>query len=75
MCDYHTLNHITVPDRYPIPHLYDFCTCHHFLQAGSGAGISLIPADPSDIHKTAVTTQFDKLFEFLKIPFGLCSTA
>ena len=72
--DYRSLNTQTVPDRYPIPHIQDFTQ----RPAGSEifSKIDLvrahyqIPVEPSDVHKTAVTTIFD-LFNFTRTPFGL----
>ena len=70
--DYRALNAITVPDRYPIPHLQDF-NC----QLSGNKFFSKfhhVPIAPEDVQKTAVTTPFG-LFEFIRLSFGLRNAA
>ena len=64
----------TVPDRYQIPYIQDFM--QHLARFKVFSKIDLvrayyqIPVEPSDVHKTAVTTPFG-LFNFTRTPFGL----
>ena len=65
--DYSSLKAQTVADRYPIPHIQDFtqrlASSKIFSKIDSVRAYYQIPVEPSDLHKTAVTTPFG-LFNF-----------
>ena len=76
--DYRALNSITIPDRYPIPHIHDFVSSLHEMKVFSKIDLvkayNLIPVATEDVPKTATITTFNK-FEYLRIPFGLHNVA
>ncbi|GBL88486.1 Retrovirus-related Pol polyprotein from transposon 297 [Araneus ventricosus] len=76
--DYRKLNSVTVPDRYPVPHIPD---CLQVLEGKKifstldlAKAYHQIPVLEEDVPKTAVATPFG-LFEFLHMPFGLSNAA
>ena len=76
--DYRALNHIIIPDQYPVPHLQGFTSSLRgatiFTKIDLVRAYHHIPVEPSDIPKTAVVTPFG-LFEFTRMPFGLRNAA
>ena len=76
--DYHALNDITTPDRYPIPHTQDFRASLHGATIFSKVDLVLtfnpIPVHKDGIPKTAIITPFG-LYEYLMMPYGLWNAA
>jgi len=76
--DFRLINNATVPDRYMCPNLADMVAklegCHWFSKLDFRKGYHQVPVHEKDVHKTAVITPFG-LFEFVRIPFGLCNSA
>ena len=76
--DFRHLNACTVPDKYPLPHIQDFTRdlkgAVFFSKIDLVRAFHQIPLSKNAISKTAMITPFG-LFEFLRMPFGLCNAA
>ncbi len=74
--DYRRLNLATTLDSYLLPNIQDLSSrlhgCSIFSKLDLRKGYYQIPVQEGDIHKTAVITPFG-LWEFLRMPFGLCN--
>ena len=76
--NYRVINNATMPNRYPIPHIWDFTIT--MFGANIFSKLDLVWAyhqtsvEPTDVHKTVITTPFG-LFEILHMPFGLRNAA
>lgn len=75
--DFRSLNQITIPDRYPMPHIHDFTqsiSAQLFTTLDIVSAYYNIPMNQQDIEKTAMITPFG-LFEYKVMPFGLRNSA
>ena len=72
--DYWRLNNVTVPNRYPLPHIADFTSrmaeSTVFSRLDLQKGYYQFSMASKDVPKTAIITLFE-MFEFLQLPFGL----
>ena len=78
MCiDFRALNEVTVKDAYPIPRIGQTLDALEgasvFSSLDLASGYWQVPVAPSDRHKTAFVTPDGGLYEFVKMPFGLCN--
>ena len=74
--DYRKLNSVTKKDVYPLPRIDDILDtlgqAHYFTTLDLASGYWQIELDPATREKSAFTTHRG-LFEFQRMPFGLCN--
>ncbi len=75
-CDYRKLNQVTYKDDYPLPRVDESLdalgNAKLFSTLDLTAGYFQVAVSEKDREKTAVTTPFG-LFEWTRMPFGLCN--
>lgn len=75
-CDYRRLNQVTCKDAYPLPRVEESLdalgNAQLFSTLDLTAGYFQVAVSERDREKTAVTTPFG-LFEWTRMPFGLCN--
>lgn len=75
-CDYRRLNQVTCKDAYPLPRVEESLDAlgkaRLFSTLDLTSGYFQVAMDEADRAKTAVTTPFG-LFEWSRMPFGLCN--
>lgn len=75
-CDYRRLNQVTCKDAYPLPRVEESLdalgNAQLFSTLDLTAGYFQVAVNERDREKTAVTTPFG-LFEWTRMPFGLCN--
>lgn len=75
-CDYRKLNQVTCKDAYPLPRVDESLdalgNAKLFSTLDLTAGYFQVAVSEKDQEKTAVTTPFG-LFEWTRMPFGLCN--
>ena len=74
--DYRRLNAITIKDVYTLPrvdNIFDMLAeCKYFSSLDLASGCWQVELDPESRQKSAFTT-YRGLFEFIRMPFSLCS--
>lgn len=77
--DGRVLNSVTVPDRYPLPHIERILgmlrDAHFISSIDLRAAFWQIPLDEASKEKTGFTVPGRGMFRFTVTPFGLCNSA
>ena len=75
--DFRQLNATTIKDAHPLPRIDDLLDALHgarwFSTLDLKSGYWQVPIMERDKEKTAFRTSGGQLFEFNKVPFGLCN--
>ena len=76
--DYRALNSKTIKDAYPLPRIEETLDllngAKYFSTIDLAQGYHQVAVDEKDIHKTAFRVGSGGLYEFLRMPFGLCNS-
>ena len=76
--DYRQLNACTIKDAYPLPRIEEaleaISRSKYFSTIDLAQGYYQVAIDPNDIHKTAFRVGTGGLYEYLRMPFGLCNS-